>query len=171
MYVTQNHITRCKSGNILDVAESIVQSQINGSSIFIPHICNNQNIFIGGLSKNLNHRYPKIKANFEVAGKQPLGKTQFIKALDGFGDQNLYIVNMIAQNSTDTNKYRTLKYPALIQCMFSVKNYIDKLYQYAHPQSIQIHIAEFDFPCSKHEFKVITHIMEDIWTSIPIYIY
>lgn len=154
-----------KSHNILDIAENLVNSQKNGASIIIPHICNNQNLFVGGLSKILTSRYPKIKANFEVVGKQQLGKTQLIKALDGFSDQSLYIANMIVQDKQN----KSIKYLALVKCMDTIKSYVNQLNQ--QQRNVQIHIAENDFPCDKHEFEVIRNIMQDIWFKIPIYIY
>lgn len=164
--------TKNKHIEILDITDSIIRSPQNGASVIIPHICNNQNVFVGGLSKIIADKYPKVKANFEVVGKQNLGKTQFITADRGVGDQYLYIANMIAQDNSLIKRYnRKIRYTALIQCIYSLKSFIDKLHQYSQPKSLQIHIAEFDFPCHKNEFRVITNIIEDICDSTPLYIY
>lgn len=158
-----------KSVNILNVAESVVKLSKGGASIIVPHMCNNKNIFFGGLSKDIEIRYPKVKADFEVGLNNSLGKVQFSKAYGGYGDQAIYIANMIAVD-IDNNRSK-IKYPALIHCMGLVSEFINKLKNHYSDHNIHIYTSPKDFPCSKNEFFFIHNIMQDVWKNIPIYTY
>lgn len=168
----KSNITYHKNCNILDVAESIVLAKQGGSSVIIPHICNNKGIFTGGLSNILSAKYQSSKINFEVGGPQPLGKTQFIKVLSGPNDQAMIISNLIVLDGIPNNRnYRYFKYQGLIQCLSSISSYINKQKDLQIGNPYQIHLSEKDLPLSKSEIKVIIDIIEDFLQKTPIFIY
>ena len=69
------------SGDLFDSVRKIVAAKNFGSSIIIPHVCNNIQVFGGGFTKDIVKYYPIVKDNFFMLGsKNQLGYTQFITA-------------------------------------------------------------------------------------------
>lgn len=145
--------------SLFDTAENIVNNSQTGATIIVPHPCNNKNMFYGGLSKEIENKYPKVKADFNVAGNQSLGKTQFVRALSGPNNQNLIICNMIVLDSTKDGL--KIKYLALIKCLSDMQQYISKIKTQDDSNRVQIFSTHRDFPCSKPEFDIIKNIIQD----------
>ena len=92
-------------GNLFEFIEPRIRSGNNGSSVIVPHVCNNIDLFGAGFAAAVSKHYPIVKENYHLLGKNflknNLGYVQYVKVLEdkNYG-HNLIFANMIAQNST-----------------------------------------------------------------------
>ena len=110
--------------------DRLISSGINSTTIIVPHVCNNIDVFGGGFTAGIVNNYPIVRDNYHMLGpsflKKNLGYTQFILAREHKKNNNQIIfANMIAQNGTISPKNkRPLNYLALCRSMLSVHKYI-----------------------------------------------
>lgn len=159
-------------GNIFDHIESLILSN-NGSSIIVPHVCNNINLFGAGFAASLANKYPVVKENFHLLGnKSKLGYVQYIKVLENKEyEHQLFFANMIAQNGViNHNNKRPLNYAALVKCMIDVKNFIQQI-ENKYDTSVEIHAPKFGSGLSGGRWDLILSLIEDIWDNQKVFIY
>lgn len=147
----------------------------NGTSVIVPHVCNNVDSFGAGFAAGVAKYYPIVKENYHMLGsyflKNNLGYTQFIEV-----DKNhtyghkLVFANMIAQNGIiSKSNPRPLNYYALVKSMVGVVSYIKSNFNNEHP--VQIHAPKFGSVLAGGNWHFIEELIEDIWTNTPIFIY
>lgn len=161
---------RLVKSNIFEVTKSIVQSKHLGSTIVVPHVCNNIGLFGAGFAAAVKKAYPIVATNFELLGrKTKLGYVQYVSVMkDSKYLHELIFANMIAQNEIiSQHNPRPLNYEALVKCMIDVKNYTENL----NKEKIQIHCPKFGSGLAGGEWKFIHCLIEDIWNNFPVYIY
>lgn len=161
-------------GNIFDYIENYIKDPKYGSSIIVPHVCNNVNVFGGGFTRELSIKYPIVKENYHMLGnnflKFNLGYTQYVEVLK-HNDHSLVFANMIAQESTiSKSNPRPLNYLALVKSMASVSNYIKQLSE-SKDDTVQIHCPKFGAGLAGGNWSFIEDLIEDIWYRHTIYIY
>jgi len=147
----------------------------NGTSIIVPHVCNNADAFGAGFASAVANHYPIVKENYHLLGlnflKNNLGYTQFIEVNrdKNFGHR-LIFANMISQNGiiSKQNK-RPLNYLALTKSMVSVAKYIRQ--NFHEENKVQIHAPKFGCGLAGGNWIVIQELIKDIWTNIPVFIY
>lgn len=170
-----NNINIVKNGqDIFTQALSAVNGQHNGTSIFIPHVCNNINLFGAGFAAQVADKFPTVKDNFHLLGqKSKLGYVQNVLVTENksYGHR-LYICNMIAQNGVKGPKNnRPLNYGALCYCMNDIKNFIVHLKKNGDINKVQIYAPKFGSGLAGGNWNFITNLIEDIWSNIEVYIY
>lgn len=162
-------------GDLFDHITQIVKAGNNGSSVIVPHVCNNVNAFGAGFAGALSNRYPIVKENYHLLGssflKNNLGYVQFIDVYkDKQYGHKLVFANMIAQNGTiSKNNTRPLNYLALTKSMVSVAKYINQ--NFDKDNRVQIHAPKFGSGLAGGNWSFIEQLISDIWTNIPIFIY
>lgn len=162
-------------GDIFDHLDRYIFGKNNGCSIIVPHVCNNVNSFGAGFAGALAKRYPIIKENYHLLGsnflKSNIGYTQYITTLeDTEYKHKLIFANMIAQNGTISNKNpRPLNYLALVKCMVSVSNYIQKNFDQEYP--VQIHCPKFGCGLAGGNWNFVKDLIDDIWNTNTVVIY
>lgn len=165
-----------KNIDIFSSALDRINSGHNGSTVIIPHVCNNVNVFSAGFAGDIAKKFPVVKDNFHVLGKTTkLGKVQNILVAENknYG-HSLYISNMIAQNGIkNPNNHRPLNYGALAYCMNDIKNFVNKLKSSFREDklSVEIHAPKFGSGLAGGDWNFISLMIEDIWANIPVYIY
>jgi hypothetical protein len=163
------------SGNLFDYVEKMVRSGNNGSSVIVPHVCNNINSFGAGFAAELAHYYPIVKENYHLLGshflKHNLGYVQFIEVYkDTTFDHKLIFANMISQNGTISQRNtRPLNYLALVKCMNQINNFITK--NFNNDSLIQIHAPRFGCGLAGGNWDFITDLIQDIWTNQKVFVY
>ena len=163
-----------KNSNLFDVIRSRIDAGINGSSIIVPHVCNNVNAFGAGFAGQISEFYPQVKANFHVLGHQSkLGHTQFIKVKENkqYG-YSITFANMIAQNKLiNSNNKRPLNYAALVYCMNQVKLYAKDLKKKDDSSKVEIHAPKFGSGLAGGNWDFISCLINDIWSDLSVFIY
>lgn len=161
-----------------DIVESCVnrlQSKNNSTTILIPHVCNNINLFGAGFAKYIGDKFPVVKENFHLLGnKAILGYTQYIRvASNSYNKTNVLVCNMIAQNGTINSKNsRPINYSALVFCMNDIKNRLISLSQNnINNISYEIHAPKFGSGLAGGNWNFIENLIEDIWTDFTVYVY
>lgn len=160
-------------GDIFSYTESLVEAGNNGSSVIIPHVCNNVNLFSAGFANAVAEKYPIVKENYHLLGasflKTHLGYVQFVEVLNNKVFQHkLIIANMIAQNGTiNKNNTRPLNYLALVKCMTDINRYIKQKLD----NTVQIHAPKFGSGLAGGNWFFIEELMKDIWTNNNTYIH
>ena len=145
------------------------------TSILLPHVCNNIDLFGGGFAAAIGSKYPIVKENYHLLGKSFLGKnpghTQFITVEQNKQyNSKLVVANMIAQNGTISNKNkRPLNYLSLCKSMINVRQYIKQ--NFDQDQNVQIHAPKFGSGLAGGNWAFISCLIEDIWDGIPVFIY
>jgi hypothetical protein len=94
------------TSDIFESCENRVYDPKNGSTVLIPHVCNNIGLFGAGFAGAIRDRYPIVSTNFELLGnKTKLGYVQYvsIKKAEQSGHEIIF-ANMIAQNGTISKK-------------------------------------------------------------------
>lgn len=165
-----------KNTDIFSAVKNRISGDQTGSTVIIPHVCNNINLFGAGFAYEISNRFPVAKENFHLLGKTAkLGQVQNIMVSENkkYGYQ-LYVSNMIAQNGIkNPNNHRPLNYGALAYCMNDIKNFVNKLKSSFREDklSVEIHAPKFGSGLAGGDWNFISLMIEDIWANIPVYIY
>ncbi len=172
-YATKDKKINIINGSVFTNIRDIVQAGNNGSTVIVPHVCNNINSFGAGFALALAKEYPLVKENYHMLGpvflKNNLGYTQFVEVLkDNQYGHKLIFANMIAQNGTiSKNNPRPLNYLALIKSMISINSYIKKNIP---DTPVQIHAPKFGSGLAGGNWNLIKELIQDIW-DVPVFIY
>ena len=162
-------------GDLFDYVEKITRSGNDGSSIIVPHVCNNINSFGAGFAEQLSKHYPIVKENYHLLGsnflRNSLGYVQFVEVYrDSTFGHRLIFANMIAQNGTISKKnYRPLNYLALVKCMNQINMFISK--NFNNDTRIQIHAPRFGSGLAGGNWNFIEDLIVDIWKTVSVLIY
>jgi len=161
-------------GDLFDNIEQIVRAGNNGSSVVVPHVCNNINLFGAGFAAETARHYPIVKENYHLLGKSflqnNLGYVQFVEVLsDKKYEHKLVFANMIAQRGiiNKTSNPRPLNYLALVKSMVGVSQYISKNFD----GDIQIHAPKFGCGLAGGNWKFVEELINDIWSDKIVFIY
>lgn len=169
----EQHINIIK-GDLFDNIEQIVRAGNNGSSVIVPHVCNNLDLFGAGFAAEIVRHYPIVKENYHLLGKSflqnNLGYVQFIEVLsDKKYEHRLVFANMIAQRGiiNKTSNPRPLNYLALVKSMVGVSQYISKNFD----GDVQIHAPKFGSGLAGGNWTFIRELLSDIWGNTTVFIY
>ena len=169
MLKNKSSLTVIKS-DIFQVTKKIVTAENIGSSIVIPHVCNNVGLFGAGFASAVRKNFPTVAANFELLGKKTkLGYVQYISVMkDKKYDHELIVANMIAQNGImSPNNSRPINYEALVKCMVDIRNHIKNL----NKEKIEIHCPKFGSGLAGGDWGFIENLIEDIWRDYTVLVY
>lgn len=159
-------------GDIFEYLEKFIHDKNNGSSVIVPHVCNNIDLFGAGFAAAVSKHYPVVKANYHLLnGKQHLGYTQFVTVAENKEyEHKLIFANMIAQNGViGNNNQRPLNYGALVKSMISVNQFINQNFDKENP--VQIHSPKFGCGLAGGDWNFISELIKDIWGHCSIFIY
>jgi hypothetical protein len=162
-------------GDLFNYVEKITRSGNNGSSIIVPHVCNNINAFGAGFAGELSKHYPIVKENYHLLGssflKNNLGYVQFVEVYkDSTFGHRLIFANMIAQKGTISKKNpRPLNYLALVKCMNQINMFVSK--NFNNDTRVEIHAPRFGCGLAGGNWNFVEELISDIWTNIPVCIY
>lgn len=161
-------------GDLFEKIEDHLKAGNNGSSIIVPHVCNNINLFGAGFAAAVASHYPIVKENYHLLGnkflKDHLGYVQFIEVLKvSEYNHKLIFANMIAQNGTiGKNNPRPLNYFALVKCMSNIRKYI---LEHFKEDKVQIRCPKFGCGLAGGNWNFIENLIQDIWTDVPVLVY
>ena len=170
----QPHYALIKNQDIFDIINNRISSGINGSSVIVPHICNNVNAFGAGFAGCVAENYPEVKANFHMLGqKAKLGQTQFITVkTDKVYRHSIVFANMIAQHKLiNLSNKRPLNYGALVYCMSEVRSFAKKLQNNSDKCNIEIHCPKFGSGLAGGNWSFVSDLIDDIWSDLPVFVY
>jgi hypothetical protein len=161
-------------GNIFEHAANRIKAGRNGCNVIIPHVCNNVNAFGAGFAADIANRFPEVKANFHLLGKNArLGNVQYVNvATDQQYKYTLTVANMISQNKLISPKnHRPLNYAALVYCMSNVRNMALKLKNSVEGTSVEIHAPKFGSGLAGGNWNFILDLIDDVWYDLDVFIY
>lgn len=159
--------------NLFDSVENVVKAGNNGSTVIVPHVCNNINLFGAGFAAGVAKHYPIVKQNYHLLGnKNVLGYVQFVQVYqDPVYKHQLIFANMIAQNGViDQYNTRPLNYAALVYCMENVRKYINTNID-IKVNSVQIHAPKFGCGLAGGNWQFVASLIEDLWKDISTFVY
>lgn len=166
------------NADIFDIIMQRVKAQNNGATIFVPHICNNIDLFGAGFAAQVAEKFPTVKADYHMLGKKFLadnpGYAQILKIYeDPKYKHRLYFVNMIAQNGTISPKNpRPINYFSLMKSMSSLSRYIHNNTGYSQKtENIEIHCPKFGSGLAGGNWNFISDLIEDIWGPYQVFVY
>jgi hypothetical protein len=149
----------------------------NGFTKFIPHVCNDEQVWSSGFVLPLMEKWPKA---LEAHYSEPtlfLGDTQFVKVQDNeilgsgfYGD--IFVCNMIAQKGTIRTQEKPIKYASLIRCMEKVKD-VANIIQLKTNTTSEIHAPMFASRRACGNWSFVEELILELWSSydIPVTIY
>jgi hypothetical protein len=165
-------------GDIFENAFRRINEKNVGSSVIIPHVCNNVDLFGAGFAAKVAEQFPSVKENYHMLGKtflkNNLGHSQFIKVFEEPKYKHkLYIVNMIAQNGIKNNSNpRPLNYAALVKCMININQFISQNQDFStKTEQVEIHSPKFGSGLSGGNWNFISDLIEDIWNKYSVFVY
>ena len=166
------------NNDLFQMAEDRVKSGNSGATVFIPHVCNNIDLFGSGFAEQVATKYPSVKEDYHLLGKNFLKAnfvySQIIKVYeDKKYKHKMYIVNMIAQNGTrNNNNPRPLNYLALAKCMVGLSQSIQNNSEFADKEEkVEIHAPKFGSGLAGGNWNFISDLIEDIWAKHIVYVY
>lgn len=166
------------NNNLFSIIKERVSAGNNGCTVFVPHVCNNIDLFGAGFAAQVAENYPSVKTDYHLLGKNflknNLGYSQILKVYeDPKFRHKLYFVNMIAQNGVRSgNNPRPLHYGALVKSMIQLTQYIAMNTGFLHQtEKIEIHSPKFGSGLAGGNWNFIQDIIDDIWGRHTIYIY
>ena len=164
--------------NIFDNIKKRISAGNNGATVFVPHVCNNIDLFSAGFAAQVSVNYPSVEADYHMLGKNflknNLGYSQIIKV---FEDQKykhkLYFVNMISQNGVKRyNNSRPLNYLALVKSMNKLSDFIVSNTGFTNQtEKIEIHAPKFGSGLAGGNWNFISDLIDDIWGRFFVTIY
>lgn len=163
-----------KNQSIFDGITDRINAEYRGSTVIVPHVCNNVNAFGAGFAAAISNHYPDVKANFHMLGnKAKLGITQYVVAkINNKYKHSIIFANMIAQNKLiNTKNSRPLNYAALVYCMNDVNQYIKNLKKQQEIANIEIHAPKFGCGLAGGDWRFVSDLIEDLWKDKEVYIY
>lgn len=164
--------------NLFDIVDMKVKSDHTGCTIFVPHVCNNVDLFGAGFAAQVAERYPAVKTNYHLLGKtflrNNMGHCQIIKVYEEPKYKHkLYFANMIAQNGLPNNKNaRPLNYLGLVRAMVNLSVHIKSNTGFSQKnERIEIHAPKFGSGLGGGNWNFISDLIEDIWGDYDVFIY
>jgi hypothetical protein len=164
-----------------DIFESIrkrTQAENDGSTVIVPHVCNNIDLFDAGFAGQVAKHYPEVKANYHMLGKNflrnNLGHSQIIKVYEQPKYKHkLYFVNMIAQNGVRSSKNsRPLNYAALVKSMIQVSQFIHNNTAFLQKnENVEIHAPKFGSGLAGGNWNFINELIDDVWSKYHVFVY
>lgn len=154
---------------------SLISDHKNPTSIIVPHVCNNIDVFGGGFAAAVSSHYPVVKENYHMLGssflKKNPGYCQFITALENTNlKTKLIFANMIAQDGLISKKNpRPINYLSLSRSMVQVSKFIK--INYSKDNRVQIHAPKFGSGLAGGNWSFIRCLVEDIWDGLEVFIY
>jgi hypothetical protein len=170
-----NQYSIFKKDIFLSLDNFISSNATHSTTIIVPHVCNNVDVFGGGFTSGIVQHYPIVRDNYHMLGpsflQKNLGYTQFILAREHKKNNNQIIfANMIAQNGTiSPRNKRPLNYLALCRSMLSVSKYIKETIK--SDQSVQIHAPKFGSGLAGGNWSFISDLISDMWGDFQVFIY
>lgn len=164
--------------NIFEIVKKRVSAGNNGATVFVPHVCNNIDLFGAGFAAQVAEKFPSVKADYHMLGKNFLknnfGYSQILKVFeDPKFHHKLFFVNMIAQNGVrGSNNTRPLHYPALVKSMISLQQYIHMNTGFINKtENIEIHAPKFGSGLAGGNWNFIQDLIDDVWGRFFVTIY
>lgn len=164
--------------NIFSIIEDRISSKNEGATVFVPHVCNNIDLFGAGFAAQVGDLYPSVKANYHMLGKnflyKNMGYSQILKVKeDNKYKHKLYFVNMIAQNGIRSfANERPLNYYGLVKSMVSLSQFIDNNTGFLNKtEKIEIHCPKFGSGLAGGNWLFISDLIEDIWGKYTVFVY
>lgn len=165
---------RFSKENIFDSINKRISAKSLGSTVIVPHVCNNIGGFGAGFASDIAKNYPEVKANFHMLGNNPkLGHVQYVKVAENkeYGHEIIF-ANMISQNGLiNSNNPRPLNYIALAHCMSNINTYIKNYIQFDPTKKVEIHAPKFGSGLAGGNWNFIRLLIEDCWSKNNICIY
>ena len=172
--IPQHRFSTIKDDIFLSL-DRLISSGLHSTTIIVPHVCNNVDMFGGGFTGGIIKNYPIVRDNYHMLGpsflSKNLGYTQFVLAREHKkNDTKIIFANMISQNGTiSPRNKRPIDYLALCRSMLSVKKYASDTIQ--KDQSVQIHAPKFGSGLAGGNWGFISCLIEDIWADLEVFIY
>lgn len=165
-----------KETNLFSNIRDRINTENNGSTVIVPHVCNNIGVFNGGFAGQVANLFPEVKVNYMMlGGNLKLGMCQFvITNTSGKNKHKIIFANMIAQNKLlSHNNTRPLNYGALVYCMNDVRSYIKKCLSDASYEfeNIEIHAPKFGSGLAGGDWNFIQELIHDLWFDLQVFIY
>lgn len=164
--------------DLFSVITDRVSAGNNGCTVFVPHVCNNIDLFGAGFAAQVAKNYPSVKTDYHLLGKSflknNLGYSQILKVYeDPKFRHKLYFVNMVSQNGVrSANNPRPLHYGALVKSMSQLTQYIYNNTGFAHKtEKIEIHSPKFGSGLAGGNWDFIQDIIDDIWGRFFVTVY
>jgi hypothetical protein len=166
------------NNNLFEMVRNRVSLGNEGSTVFVPHVCNNIDLFGAGFAAQVATKYPIVKENYHLLGKNflkiNLGYSQIVKVYENDKYKHkLYFVNMIGQNGIKSNSnIRPLNYLALVRSMNSLSQHIHNNTGFLNKsEKIEIHCPKFGSGLAGGDWDFITNLIEDIWGKFFVTVY
>lgn len=135
---------------------------------FIPHICNDEQVWGSGFVVPLMKKWPRALEAHYLEPALILGDTQFVKVQDDEFDGDIFVCNMIAQKGTIRTQEKPIKYASLIRCMEKVRDILFKT-----DTTGEIHAPMFGSKRAGGNWIAVEELILEIWSEldIPVTIY
>jgi len=96
-----NYSYSLSNKNLFETITKRTKDQNLGATIFVPHVCNNIDLFGAGFAAQVAEYYPDVKSNYHMLGKNflksNLGYSQIINVYEEPKYKHkLYFVNIIS---------------------------------------------------------------------------
>ena len=161
--------------DIFDTAKLCIKAQDLGTSVIIPHVCNNVDLFGAGFAAAISKEYPDVKNNYHLLGKKLLkehpGYVQYIDVeYEKKYNRRIIVANMIAQNGVYSPKNpRPLNYAYLVKSMVDIKTFILRNFNLENP--LEIHTPKFGSGLAGGNWEFISCLIKDIWNNIRVIVH
>lgn len=166
------------NSDLFSVIKDRVSAGNNGCTVFVPHVCNNIDLFGAGFAAQVAQNYPSVKTDYHLLGKNflknNLGYSQIIKVYeDPKFRHKLYFINMIAQNGVRSySNKRPLNYFALSKSMYKLSEYIYMNTGFMNKtERIEIHAPKFGSGLAGGNWNFIQDLIDDVWGKFFVTIY
>lgn len=164
-----------KNSDIFQAAKQAVTAKEHGTSVMIPHVCNNVNAFGAGFASAVAKEYYEVKANFHLLGRSSkMGQVQYVTVYTEPKYQyKIVFANMIAQNRIyhPENNTRPLNYAALTHCMMDVKMTMKSMMYNEDQTKFKIMAPKFGSGLAGGNWEFISDLIDDCWSEFGVEVF
>ena len=123
----------------------------------IPHVCNDRHRFGAGFVLALKRKWPEVETVYREMFENEKGELGEISIKQV--EDNIYVVNMIAQHGTGEYEGKPIRYGSLAFCMEKVAMLTKKF------SKASIHCPKFGCGLSKGDFGFVKQLIIEIWIN------
>lgn len=121
----------------------------------IPHVCNDRHRFGAGFVLALKQKWPEVETVYREMFENEKGELGEISIKQV--EDNIYVVNMIAQHGTGEYEGKPIRYGSLAFCMEKVGILAKRL------KGSSIHAPKFGCGLAGGDFRIVKNLIKLLW--------
>lgn len=167
MRIIHNRYNTFKRCNIFDTINAVIDHNAS-INVLVPFVCSDSLKFTSKFIKASFQRFPVFENNFFL-NKPTIGKVDFYKVKTTQNKNSIIFASMPCHHQNKNG--RKINYGDLTSCMHQINSIAKRSTKTSDEFNLEIHAPKFGTGVSGGDWKIISELINDIWTNINVSIY